>query len=367
MKPLQTAIYIYDQEEPAKDVLRQLGATYRPAALHLGQAERHDIGMARMLVIDVDLDNAAIVAALKDRVLARMPAQQQILIIATPAQQKALTATPLIERARILTRPLDQGRFTETVKYLLVQHQNWQAYAPDEQRRRMTALAPEHREALAAGDEALTQIFAFARGQGPLQAEAVHDHSKSIVSSLADGNINRWIAAVREHHDGTYQHCMLVTGVAVAFGQILCIPKVDLDRLAFAALVHDIGKAVVPVSILDKPGPLTQEEMAVMREHPAAGADIISRSPDIEKIVIDVVRHHHEYLDGSGYPDGLQGDQIPDLVRIVTIADIFGALVEKRSYKPPMSGLAAHDILMKMGPKLDQPLVRVLRAIAKGF
>jgi putative nucleotidyltransferase with HDIG domain len=153
--------------------------------------------------------------------------------------------------------------------------------------------------------------------------------------------LNRWISAVRPHHGGTYQHCMLVPGVAVAFGQIPCIPSSDLKRLAFAALVHDAGKANVPLAILDKPGPLTADEMAIMRQHPVTGADLIASSPGIEQIVVDVVRHHHEYLDGSGYPDGLRGDEIPDLVRIATIADIFGALVEKRAYKATRSGLEA--------------------------
>ena len=74
--------------------------------------------------------------------------------------------------------------------------------------------------------------------------------------------------------------------------------------------------------------------------------------------MLDMVVHHHEYLDGSGYPHGLQGSEIADLVRVITISDVFGALIERRSYKPPLSGDAAYKILVDMGPKLDRDLVR---------
>jgi HD-GYP domain-containing protein (c-di-GMP phosphodiesterase class II) len=77
------------------------------------------------------------------------------------------------------------------------------------------------------------------------------------------------------------------------------------------------------------------------------------------------VVHHHELLDGSGYPHGLKGNEISDLVRIMTISDIFGALIERRSYKPPLSSEAAFQILVDMGPKLDMDLVRAFRFAAK--
>ena len=76
-----------------------------------------------------------------------------------------------------------------------------------------------------------------------------------------------------------------------------------------------------------------------------------------------MVVHHHEYLDGSGYPHGLQGREICDLVRIMTISDIFGALIERRSYKPPLAAEAAYQILLDMGPKLDTDLVRAFKAL----
>lgn len=367
MNQPSTIIAIHERDELAKDLLRLFSAGHRPRTVRLNKLGTIDTSAASLLVIDVDLENEANLEALKTGALAHAPAQQQIIVVTTPTQQRYLTDDVLLERVRFMLRPLDAGRFSETINYLLAKNKNWQPPETELQRERLATLAPEHRKALSAGDEALSSIFAFGRGEAPLKPAALQKQGETIIESLQDGDLTRWITAVREHHDGTYQHCMLVTGVAIAFGQILRIPKADLERLSVATLVHDIGKASIPASILDKPGPLTHDEIKIMRQHPVIGADLIARSPGVEKNVIDVVRHHHEYLDGSGYPDGLQGDQIPDLVRITTIADIFGALIEKRSYKPPMSGLDAHEILVKMGPKLDQPLVRVMRAIARDF
>ena len=126
-------------------------------------------------------------------------------------------------------------------------------------------------------------------------------------------------------------------------------------------MLHDIGKARIPISILEKPGPLDKDEMAVVRKHPEYGLDALKSVPGIDKDMLDMVLHHHEHLDGMGYPHGLQASEISDLVRIMTISDIFGALIERRSYKEPLSGKVAYQILLDMGPKLDKDLVREFR------
>ena len=126
-------------------------------------------------------------------------------------------------------------------------------------------------------------------------------------------------------------------------------------------MLHDIGKARIPISILEKPGRLDKDEMTVMRKHPEYGLDALKSVLGVDKEMIDMVLHHHEHLDGMGYPHGLKANEISDLVRIITISDIFGALIEQRSYKEPMSGKDAYQILLDMGPKLDKDLVREFR------
>ena len=169
---------------------------------------------------------------------------------------------------------------------------------------------------------------------------------------------------VRKYHEGTFQHCLLVTGVAVAFAVDVKFADKDVKRLGMAATLHDIGKARIPLSILDKPGRLDPKEEEVMRQHPTIGYDLLKDVPGISLEALDAVRHHHEYLDGSGYPDGLTASQISDIVRLLTISDIFAALIESRSYRLPMSRENAYKTLCDMGGKLDEALVREFRRSA---
>ena len=120
-----------------------------------------------------------------------------------------------------------------------------------------------------------------------------------------------------------------------------------------------------PVALLEKPGPLDRDEIRVMNQHPLFGLDALETLNGLATEMTEAVVHHHEYLDGSGYPHGLQGSEISDLVRMLTIADIFGALIERRSYRAPLSGEAAYRLLLDMGPKLDKDLVREFRAVSR--
>ena len=209
--------------------------------------------------------------------------------------------------------------------------------------------------------DALHNIFSSACRGMPLDLAAINTAGDSIVGHIEEQGLKSWIDTVRRHHNQTYQHCLLVTGVAVAFGQHLGVSKADRHRLSFAGMVHDIGKARVPVAILEKPTRLTDDEMAIMRMHPEFGLEMLKDASGLGQDMLDIVIHHHEYLDGSGYPHGLSASEISDFVRISTICDVFGALLERRAYKAPMSGDAAYQILLGMGPKLDKDLVRAFR------
>jgi HD-GYP domain-containing protein (c-di-GMP phosphodiesterase class II) len=219
--------------------------------------------------------------------------------------------------------------------------------------------------AVLAGTAALTSLFDQIGCGAPPRIAPFRDTSASFVSGLAhaatsDAGLAAWLATVRDHHSPTFAHSLTVTANAVLFGLHLGMRRSDLERLSIAGLLHDIGKAVVPLGILDKPARLDPIEAEQIRRHPQIGRDLLLRSPDtVAPELVDVVLHHHEYLDGSGYPDGLRGRQISDVVRVLTIADIFTALVEDRAYKPGMSPGAAIAVLRDMAAtgKLDPALV----------
>lgn len=231
--------------------------------------------------------------------------------------------------------------------------------------RNWTMEFPAEARGLEAGTGALERIFQFASAGARLTQHELYNRGDAVIDSLADTGLGRWIEAVKEHHSQTFRHCLLVTGVAVGFGQHLGMRHNDLQRLALGGLLHDIGKAAIPIEILEKPGPLTEEETVIMREHADMGRQILKRSGGFSAEMIDVVAHHHEMLDGSGYPDGLRGPEISDLVRIMTISDIFAALIERRAYKPQMSNEDAYRMIAQMEGKLDLALVRAFEPVAR--
>jgi HD-GYP domain-containing protein (c-di-GMP phosphodiesterase class II) len=135
-------------------------------------------------------------------------------------------------------------------------------------------------------------------------------------------------------------------------------------RLGIAATLHDVGKVHIPKSILDKPERLDPSEEVIMRRHPMIGYQLLKDIPDISPEVLDGVKHHHEYLDGSGYPNALIAPEISDLVRLLTISDIFAALIESRPYRPTLTRQEAYRILCGMEGKLERSLVKAFRNVA---
>ena len=190
------------------------------------------------------------------------------------------------------------------------------------------------------------------------------DATSQVTESIAQYGVRIWLDEVRRYHEGTFQHCLLVTGVAVGFALDLGFAKLDVKRLGIAATLHDIGKAGIPLTILDKPGPLDRGEEEILRRHPIIGYELLKGLSGISPEILDGVRHHHEYLDGSGYPVGLTAPQISDLVRLLTIADIFVALIESRPYRPAIQRQSAYSILCGMDGKLERSLVKALRNVA---
>lgn len=208
-------------------------------------------------------------------------------------------------------------------------------------------------------------IFGAAtNGQTFTRAE-VDDATGSVMAAIADGGIRRWLEIVWTYDNTTYQHCMMVTGLAVEFGRSLGLAAKDQERLSRAALLHDLGKAKIPLAILNKPDRLSPEELKVMRTHPGIGYELLRQQGEYEPEMLEVVLRHHELLDGSGYPDGLSGSQIGDLVRLITICDIYAALIEQRPYKQPMPPARAFEILQDMGGKLEAALVRAFMQVAE--
>jgi putative two-component system response regulator len=130
----------------------------------------------------------------------------------------------------------------------------------------------------------------------------------------------------------THGHCERLSNYSARLGEHLGLAENELVALHRAGVVHDVGKIAVPDAILLKPGKLSEQEWKLMREHPVVGERICAPLKSF-RLVLPIIRHHHEKLDGSGYPDGLRGDAIPITARILQIVDVYDALTTERPYK----------------------------------
>ncbi|MBU1002289.1 MAG: response regulator [Proteobacteria bacterium] len=179
---------------------------------------------------------------------------------------------------------------------------------------------------------------------------------------LSDMNleiITSHVCSVEAKDIYTKGHSERVGAFASQLGREIGLPEREVERLSFAGILHDVGKIGVPDSILGKPGPLTEDELLVMRRHPVMGRDILSNIHTLQD-VLPIVYHHHERVDGAGYPDGLHGDSIPFMARIVSVADGFEAMTTDRAYQQRRTPEEARRILLAgAGSQWDEHLVRV--------
>jgi len=171
--------------------------------------------------------------------------------------------------------------------------------------------------------------------------------------------IGYWMDTVSIVHRPTLYHSILMAGIAATFAIKLDLNNDDLHKLINAAMLHDIGKMLVPMTILEKPIMLSDQEMAVMQRHPDWAHELLQEQATHHPTVLAIVRHHHELLDGTGYPLGLSGQKIDIHMRIATICDIFSALIEKRIYKPGFDPHTAFAIMLAMDGKLDPYLLKI--------
>ena len=186
--------------------------------------------------------------------------------------------------------------------------------------------------------DAMTRLTAAHRLFSQLGANADH---RRVVADVEDLEatfldvVTKYGRSLESADTYTYGHSERVAAYAVAIAEALALDPVDVTTVRVGASLHDIGKVRIPPTILNKPGKLTPEEFDIIKKHPEWGLEILE---DLEFpwLIKPIIRWHHEKLDGTGYPDGLAGDEIPLHAQIVCVADVFDAMTSARSYQDPV-------------------------------
>lgn len=195
---------------------------------------------------------------------------------------------------------------------------------------------------------------------GDLTAEVLVEHEEAFLGA----RVRALLVRLGEKDPSTEGHTRRVATLAVQIGEQLRLPERRLRLLALGGLLHDMGKLRVPDEILKKPGRLTDEEFAAIRRHPGDGRELLAELGGFPPLVLDLVESHHERIDGGGYPNRVQADELPLEVRILTVADVYDALTADRVYREAWPVERALGLLTdETGTAFDADCVAAVRAI----
>ena len=172
------------------------------------------------------------------------------------------------------------------------------------------------------------------------------------------------LARLKTADDYTYMHSVAVCAMMVALSRQLGLNDAQTRSCGLAGLLHDLGKVAMPTEILNKPGKLTDAEFVIIKTHPTEGLDILKASPNMDPVALDVVLHHHEKIDGSGYPESLKADQISIFAKMAAVCDVYDAITSNRPYK---SGWDPAESLRKMAEWTGHFDKKVFQAFVKSM
>src|SRR6195952_1884840 len=342
-----------DQSSELAGILQTVGQVDMITTADIPEAPARDLSG---IVVDINLRSAESVQLVRNKLRAEAYREMPRLFVLADALHHGSMQAWALGATDTIARPFDAQGILQRIR----------AAFPDDSSYNETDRGKALNRGVEAAHGVMVKIFERLRAGEPLKFSDVVQAENKILRAIKHSSLREWLTTVGCHHTDSYRHCLFVTGFAVAFAQHLGMREDDQRRLARAALLHDVGKAFIPVAILDKPGPLTDEEMGEIRKHPRRGYDALAAQGGFPPEMLDVVLHHHEFLDGTGYPNGLRGDQLSDIVRLTTIVDIHAALVEKRPYRLPLTHAKSFATMEQMDGKLDQHLLQAFRQVALG-
>lgn len=213
--------------------------------------------------------------------------------------------------------------------------------------------------------EAVNSMFNEARMGKTVDTEGAQ-HLVEEISGSVTRNPGAFIslARLKTADDYTYMHSVAVCALMVALAKQLGLDEEQTRLAGIAGLLHDLGKAAMPIDVLNKPGKLTDEEFALIKRHPEEGHRMLSGSDNVDSIVLDVCLHHHEKIDGSGYPERLNAEQISLFAKMGAVCDVYDAVTSNRPYK---AGWDPAESLRRMAEWTGHFDQRIFQAFVKSL
>lgn len=205
--------------------------------------------------------------------------------------------------------------------------------------------------------QAVTALFNEARLGKAIDPEGCLPVVEEVTSSLSrNPSAFLSLARLKTKDDYTYMHSVAVCGLMVTLARHLGLAEAEVREAGLAGLLHDVGKMQIPLDVLNKPGALTDTEFGVMRSHPERGYEMLREGTGVPDSALDVCLHHHEKMDGSGYPHRLAGEQISRLARMGAICDVYDAITSARPYKAAWDPAASIQRMSQWKGQFDPTL-----------
>ncbi len=214
------------------------------------------------------------------------------------------------------------------------------------------------REAIQDVRPCVRDLLVEARARGSFRLDAADKAVERIMlKAMTNAGAMIAVAKLKAKDEGIFLHSLAVSALMVTFGRNLGMSEQAVRLLGIGGLAHDLGKTVLPIELLRKPGKLTADELQVVRTHPTRGYELVKQIDGMPKPVLDICLHHHEKFDGTGYPHQLRGSAIPQAARIAAICDVYDALTSFRPYKRAWSQAEAIDAMTQSRGHFDPDLL----------
>lgn len=305
-----------------------------------------------VVIFDIDLMDVENVMRLK-MLQSQSDFKGQTIFATDIGNRAAIAQTNALGAHHVIARPINNAQLISTIADIYNARKNMPGMADKQAGSACLAIA-----------DMMDTLTTSARKGAQLPLDQIYGSCENVFGVMADVDTKTWLKAVRVHSSYTHRHIMVTAGFSALFGVKFGITYNDIEQLTLGAILHDIGNLKIPATLIDKTGKLTTREKKILQQHPVKGYEMLERHGQFNPEILSIVRHHHELLDGSGYPDQLSGAQIPDIVRVMTIVDIFSSLIDAKVSKTSVEPKVAFEMLVDMGDKLDQDIVRGFEPVA---